>query len=308
MKKKEMLQLSGIIPPLVTPLLNEEELDIGGLKNLIEHVIHGGVNGLFILGTTGEFPGLSYSLKYRFIDETCKIVNRRLPVLVGITDTSLYETLQLAERAYESGADGLVIAPPFYYHIEQNELLDYFTEVAEKCKLPIFLYNMPARTNIEIEVETLIKAAAVPGIIGIKDSSGDLEYIKKIITAFKEREDFTVFIGPEEIMAKTVVMGAEGGVNGGANLFPRFFVKLYYAAVIYDIRTVNRMQRTLDEISTSLYKIGKGEPNFVKIIKESLHQKGICSEIMTKPYIPFSEVEKEQLSQLLDKFKNIESL
>ena len=168
--------IQGIVPPLVTPLKNSNVLDTDGLKRLIEHVIRGGVQGIFILGTTGEISRLSHELKDEMIRATCDIVHERIPVLVGITDTSIHETLRLESIARDSGAEAVVLAPPFYYHVEQDELLDYFTEVADMIHLPLFLYNMPARTNITIEIDTIINAAKHPRVLGIKDSSGDLIY------------------------------------------------------------------------------------------------------------------------------------
>ncbi len=296
-------KLSGIVPPLVTPLINSRELDLAGLEKLINHVINGGVHGVFILGTTGELSRLSSSLKTEVIKNTCKFVSKRVPVLVGITDTSMHDSLKLEKIAKEFGADAAVLAPPFYYHVEQNELLDYFSEVAASISLPLYLYNMPARTNIFIEIETVRKASKIPGVIGIKDSSGDLNYIEELIAMFKDQSDFSVFVGPEEIMAHCVLLGADGGVNGGANFFPELFVQLYEAARNKDLKVVEELQAIVNQISNTLYKVGKGNPNFIKIVKEILSQKGICQENMAKPYIPFSSEEKLQISEYLEKIK-----
>ncbi len=292
--------LSGIVPPLVTPLIKSNELDIDGLGKLIDHVIKGGVSGLFILGTTGEMSRLSYKLKEKVIKNTCKLVDKRVPVLVGITDTSMHETLKLESIASESGADAAVLAPPYYYHVEQNELLDYFQEVAGSIALPLYLYNMPSRTHITIEVKTVVQAAKAPGIIGIKDSSGDLIYIQNLIYALKGKQNFSIFVGPEEIMAQAVLMGVHGGVNGGANLFPELFVSLYEAAKIKDHEKINSLQNIVTQISTTLYRVGKDQPNFTKIIKEALSQMGICKPFMEKPYIPFDEKERLDIAEFLN--------
>lgn len=296
---KENFLLHGIIPPLVTPLLGSNKLDTDGLENLLEHVIKGGVHGLFILGTTGEISRLSDRIKEEMIIKTCEIVNNRIPVLVGITDTSIHETLRLEKMACEAGADAVVLAPPFYYHVEQRELTEYFNEVADSINLPLFLYNMPSRTHIHIDLDTVVDVASHPNILGIKDSSCDLIYIQNLIYAFQGKNDFSVFIGPEEIMAQSVLLGAGGGVNGGANIYPQLFVELYEAARKGDINLLNQLQPIVIHISNTLYKVGGNLPNFTKIVKEALSQKGICGPYMEKPYIPFSEEERMKIRECL---------
>ena len=297
--------LNGIIPPLITPLLNDDELDTEGLQSLLDHVIRGGVHGIFILGTTGELPRLSFSLREQMISHTCRIVNKRVPVLVGISDTSMHESLRMGALAYTFGADAAVLAPPYYYPVEQDELLDYFRAIAGKIDLPVYLYNNPARTQIVIEIGTVVNASKITGIVGIKDSSGDPEYIEKLIRALKNLPGFPVFIGPEEFMAKSVLLGADGGVNAGANVFPELYVALYEAAKKEDLQKVEKLQAILDDIHNTLYQIGNGQPNLIKIIKEALFQKGISHPYMAKPYIPFSEQEKQEIASCLQRL-NIE--
>lgn len=302
-QSNKSLHLKGIIPPLVTPLIQSNTLDHSGLENLVNHIIDGGVSGLFILGTTGEISRLSGQLKEDVIRETMKLVHGRVPVLVGITDTSIHETLRLEQIARESGADAVVLAPPFYYHVEQDELVDYFNEVADTITLPLFIYNMPSRTHIHIDANTVLAVSEHPNILGIKDSSGNLIYLQNLIYALGDREDFSIFVGPEEITAQAVLLGADGGVNGGANLYPRLYVDLYEAAVDKDIARVNELQNIVTQISTTLYKVGVREPNFTKIIKEALSQIGICGSYMEKPYIPFSQEDKAKIAECLQNIK-----
>jgi 4-hydroxy-tetrahydrodipicolinate synthase len=292
--------LHGIVPPLVTPLSGGNQLDEDGLEKLLEHIIRGGVQGLFILGTTGEISRLSTGIKEKVVRKTCSIVNNRVPVLVGITDTAISETLRLENIAYDAGADAVVLAPPFYYHVEQNELVDYFYEVADSIHLPLYLYNMPSRTHINIEVNTVLEVAKHPNILGIKDSSGDLMYIQSLIYAFRDEPEFSIFVGPEEIMAQAVLLGADGGVNGGANLYPKLFVELFEAARNKDIALVNQLQMIVTHISNTLYKVGANQPNFIKIIKEALSQLEICGPYMEKPYIPFSEEDRAVIGKCLE--------
>ncbi|HLX70350.1 MAG TPA: dihydrodipicolinate synthase family protein, partial [Verrucomicrobiae bacterium] len=129
--------LTGIIPPMLTPLRGRDELDVVGLERLIEHIISGGVSGLFILGTTGEGPSLSYRLRRELIERVCKQVNRRVQVLVGITDTSFVESINVARLATQAGADALVAAPPYYLPEAQPELQEYLDHLVSELPLPL---------------------------------------------------------------------------------------------------------------------------------------------------------------------------
>ena len=145
-----MNYINGIIPPMVTPLLDEDTLDLDGLDKLIDHLIEGGVNGLFILGTTGEGPSLSYSLRNELIKRVCKHVYNTVPVLVGITDSSYRESVNLAIQSQESGAQAVVIAPPYYFNINQSELNNYFNKLIDEISIPVFLYRAPLKTHVDI--------------------------------------------------------------------------------------------------------------------------------------------------------------
>ena len=140
--------LCGIIPPLVTPLKDNETLDIESLERLIEHLIAGGVHGLFILGTTGEEQSLSYDVRKQMIKESCRINKGRLPLLACITDTSIVESIRLAHVAADCGADGVVSAPPYYFATGQPELAQFYEELVPQLPLPVFLYNMPSHVKV----------------------------------------------------------------------------------------------------------------------------------------------------------------
>src|SRR5580658_2237277 len=152
------LPLTGIVPPMITPLCDRDELDVAGLERLIEHILAGGVSGLFVLGTTGEGPGLSYQLRRELIERVCRQVNQRVPILVGITDTSFVESVQLAHYAANTGVDAVVVAPPYYLPEAQPELQEYLDHLVPELPLPLFLYNMPALTKVHIELETVRRA------------------------------------------------------------------------------------------------------------------------------------------------------
>ena len=169
-----MKRYKGIIPPLVTPLAGRDQLDRPGFERLIERVIAGGVHRIFILGTTGEAPSLSYRLRREVIERACRQVDGRVPVLVGITDTSSVESVHLAEFAGAHGAAALVLTTPYYFPAGQTELIAYIEDLMPRLPLPLLLYNMPSMTKIWFEIGTLKHLSTLEGIVGMKDSSSDI--------------------------------------------------------------------------------------------------------------------------------------
>jgi 4-hydroxy-tetrahydrodipicolinate synthase len=291
--------LKGIVPPIVTPLNDIDTLDVAGLERLIEHIIEGGVSGVFILGTTGEFSSLSYRLRYELTERVCKQVKGRIPVLVGITDTSIIESVNLANKAAECGAAALVSAPPYYYATGQPELIEYYQNMVPRLPLPLYLYNMPVHTKIMIEPNTVKKIAEMPNVVGLKDSSANAVYFRLVQHAMLHNSEFELFMGPEEITAEAVLLGASGGVNGGANMFPKLYVEMYNAAVAKDLEKLKPLQDKILQISSSIYTVGKFGSSYLKGLKCALSLMGICSDFLADPFHKFKEEEREKIRQAL---------
>lgn len=290
----------GVIPPLVTPLSGSDELDEAGLKKLIDHLCDGGVHGLFILGTTGEAPSLSHRLRRKMVEHSCALVKGRLPVLVGITDTSFIESVELAHHAAKCGADAVVVAPPYYLPPGQPELLEYLNDLIAELPLPCMLYNMPPLTKVEIGSEVVESLLSNKGLVGLKDSSGDMSYFHHIESlAHANNSHWSVLMGCELLMMDSVLSGGDGGVTGGANLFPQFFSAAYQAAATGDLETVHRMQKTMIHIQ-QLYSIGQYASAGIKGIKCGLEILGICSARMAEPFRTFHEPEKQAVASLLN--------
>jgi 4-hydroxy-tetrahydrodipicolinate synthase len=285
----------GIIPPMITPMNSDLSLDVPSTEKLIEHLIEGGVQGIFILGTTGEFAGLSSDVKSDLIRLTCRQVKGRVSVLVGITDCSFVESLDLAAIAKESGADALVAAAPFYMNIGQEELIFYYQKLADSVELPLFLYDMPSHTKINIEIETAVQLSAHPNIIGIKDSSGNPENFRALCKAFIDKPEFKIFVGPEEILAETLEMGGHGGVTGGANIFPKLYVALYDAFQKKETETVKKLQDTILFLSKNIYANGTYRSSYLKGLKAAMAFEGLCQGNFAPPLFPYSETEKSEL-------------
>ena len=289
--------LRGIIPPMITPLLDRDTLDVAGLERLIEHILSGGVHGLFILGTTGEAPSLSYRLRYELIERVCGQVNRRVPVLVGITDTCFTESLNTANKARDAGAQAVVLAPPYYFPAGQAELLEYIKHLTPELPLPLFLYNMPSLTKAVFEPQTVRAAAQISGIAGIKDSSGNMVYFHQLQSLLRDYPDFSLLVGREELLAETILLGGHGGVCGGANLIPKLYVDLYNAARSRDLPAIEPLHEKVMQISTTIYSVGRYGSSYLKGLKCTLSCMNICSDFLAEPFHRFRREEHDKIQQ-----------
>lgn len=291
--------LSGITVPMVTPLSNDGRLDPDGLDRLTEHVIQGGARGLFVLGTTGEGPSLSGTLQREVVLRVCQASSGRAQVLVGITHPCAAEALDLAEFSASAGAHAVVYAGPSYYPVAQSELLRHAAHMVEASPLPLFLYNMPSHTGVVFEPDTVRQLMEMPGTAGLKDSSGDLMYFQRICRLREKRPDFSVLMGPEELMVPAMSVGATGGVNGGANMFPSLYVSLYEACVTGNTNEARRLQHAVLDISEGIYSAGAYASSYLKGLKYALSLLGICMDGMAEPYSPLEAGHRERVAKAL---------
>ena len=274
---------------MVTPLDARRGLDRKGVRNMVEHLVSGGVDGIFLLGTTGEGPHLGYATRRELVKETCRAVKGRVPVLVGITETDMEDAVAFAKDCKAFGAAGVVAAPPYYFKLTQAECVAWFAMLADRLPLPLVVYDMPAHTDTTIEPATIAKLAAHPNIVAMKDSSSVIALFNKFRVALEPFADkFSLFMGPDEAMGEAVLLGADGGVCTGANLWPAEFKKMYLAAKAGDVGKVRNLQRFTTTSSYLLYGIGQGQSGFLKGVKAALAEMGLIQNVLAAPFEPFA--------------------
>ena len=294
------MKLTGLIPPMVTPLDAKRRLDKKGTKNMVNHLLKGGVDGVFLLGTTGEGPHLSYAIREKLVKTVCGFVKGRVPVLVGITETDLDDAVAFAARCKAHGAAAVVAAPPYYFKLTQAECVAWFTEMADRLPLPLVIYDMPAHTDTVIEPATIAKLAAHLNIIAMKDSSSVIALFNKFRVALEPfAEKFSLFMGPDEAMGEAVLMGADGGVCTGANLWPAQFKAMYLAAKAGEIENVRRLQRFTTMSSYLLYGLGQGQIGFLKGVKCALAEMGLIQNVLAAPFVPFDGLKQKSVRSAL---------
>ena len=266
-----------------------DQLDVEAVDRVVEHLIQGGVSGLFVLGTTGEGPSLTYQMRYEMVERTCEHVKGRVPVLVGVTDTSLAESIALAEHAAACGAAAIVAAAPFYFDVSQSALEAWFRELADRSPLPVMLYNMPSCVGVTLDLEIVEALSHHPNVAGIKDSGGEWTYFQALCDKHRDREDFVIFMGPEELLAEAVAAGANGGVCGGANLLPQVYSRLYLAAVRKDSVEIAHWKHTIADMFASVYRDDEQRMKLIPGLKLAMEECGLCSETVAPPLMAVTE-------------------
>jgi 4-hydroxy-tetrahydrodipicolinate synthase len=294
--------IEGIIPPLLTPLTGRRELDREAVARMIGHVASAGVHGIFLLGSTGEWASLPEAIRKELVIHGTAAAKGKLPVLVNITDTSVDEVRRKAIEAAEAGADYSVLAPPYYYAMNRKELEDFLQLAAKGSPLPLILYNAPQYTRNAIEPETVRVLAQQDHILGIKDSSGNMEYLNRLIHARLE-PGFSILIGPEMLLSECLGMGCSGGVCGGANLFPRLYCELYKAARNGETALLEKLQLKIRRIHDEVYSGSDSALSHVLGLKYLMARRGLCHPHMAMPlYETISDSRKKIMDRLLEEY------
>jgi 4-hydroxy-tetrahydrodipicolinate synthase len=290
------------VTPLITPLSDRDTLDVAGLERLVEHVLTGGVHGLFLLGTTGEAAALSAPLHRDLVRHAMRFAAGRVPILVGVSDNSVVESLRLTQEVADLGATAIVLTTPSYLPVEQAEISRYIRLFDRESPLPIMLYNMPRLTSHWFAVETIREAMQLENVIGLKDSSGDMSYFAEVRNLLVERPDWSLFTGPETLLADAVKLGAHGCVGGGSNVWPQLLVDIYNAAVRHNDQRVAFLQQLLLEMG-EIYQVGTYATGVIRGIKCALELLGICSGRMADPFAPCDASQREVVEDELRKLR-----
>jgi 4-hydroxy-tetrahydrodipicolinate synthase len=245
------MEIRGIIPPVATPMLANEDLDLPRLRSFIDHLIAAGVHGIFVLGTNSEFYAMDDDEKQRVIATAVDHVRGRVPVYAGTGAESTREAIRLTKMAEREGVQGVSIITPYFVIPNQQEIFDHYRRIAETTPLPIVLYNNPATCGgVKIDVETVARLAEMPNILGIKDSSGDLTNTNEMIRAVPKR--FSVMMGRDTLIYPALLFGAKGAVPATGNIAPQLLVAIYESWKAGDHAAAMAAQLKLNPVRLSL--------------------------------------------------------
>ncbi len=245
------MQIRGIIPPVATPMQANEDLDLPRLRWFLDHLITNGVHGVFVLGTNSEFYALDENEKQQVIATAVEHVRGRVPVYAGTGAESTREAIRLTKMAEKEGADGVSVITPYFVIPNQQEIFDHYRRVADATNLPVILYNNPATCGgVKIDVETVARLAEIPNILGVKDSSGDLQNTIEFIRVVPEH--FSVLMGRDTLIYPAMIFGAKGAVPATANIAPKLLVDIYESFMRGDHAASLAAQRKLSPVRLSL--------------------------------------------------------
>jgi 4-hydroxy-tetrahydrodipicolinate synthase len=283
----------GVVPPLITPIDEKENLDEQALRNLIEYVIAGGVHGVFVLGSTGEFYGLDFEEKKHAVEVTVDQVKGRVPVYAGASAITTRDCIRLATMAKRSGADALTVLTPMFISPNEDELYKHFRTIAEAEDIPVLLYNNPDRTGVNMSAALIERLAEVPNIVGAKDSSGDMTLTSEYIRRTRGK-GFKVMAGRDTLILATLVYGGTGCVAATSNVVPRLVVDIYDKFMKGDIAGALAAQYRLAPLRIA-FNLG----TFPVVTKDALNMLGVNVGHPIRPVQHVSETARKKLHDIL---------
>ena len=277
-------ELTGVLPALISPLRSDGKVDEPAVTRLVEHVIAGGIRGVLALGSTGETASLDETARRTIVSSVVAAAAGRVPVICGVAQSHLAAARVEVEAAARLGAAAALVAPPFYYLIDQATLLAFYRSLARDSPLPILLYNIPQYTKVVAQPETVATLAREGTIVGIKDSSRDFEYFEGVCIATRELPRFRVFTGSDTMLLAALAMGGAGTICGAANVAPGWIVGIYEDFHRGDVDAARAGQDRLYELVMAL----RGGV-FPAAIKAACHLQGICEPWCAAPVAPLGD-------------------
>ena len=294
---------SGVVPPVVTPDTPDHQLDVVSFERSINRLIEAGVDGLFFLGSSGEVVFATDERRDQIVREAVRIVNHRVPVLVGIIDTETERVLEHGRRALALGADALVATAPFYALGGPADVEEHFRILHQELDAPLFAYDIPVCVHTKLPWKMLVRLGAEGVLAGVKDSSGDDVSFRYLVQENeKNGHHLTLLTGHEIVVDGALLSGADGSVPGLANVEPKGYVRMWKAAQDGNWAEVKREQDRLNEIS-HIFDVTTGVQGYgagVGAFKCALNLMGIFdSDQMPRPVKPLDDQNREAIKQVL---------
>lgn len=290
----------GVIPPVPTLVTDDEQLDEISMARLLDSLIASDVNGLFFLGSAGEFAHMSEALRLKTAEFCVSYVNKRKPVLIGVAHSGTREAIRFGLHAQRIGADGVVAVNPYYNPLSEENLFLHYKHISDALDLPIILYNFPALTKQSLPVAMIRRLAETcPNIVGLKDTVDTLSHIRETLHAVKPvRPDFAVFAGYDEYLFGTLILGGDGCIPASANFAPQLTCGIYRAWQEHDYAQAISLQQRLSFIP-ELYNY---DLPFYNVVKYAIALTGVDIAVHSLwPAAPLSEELKEKVRAALER-------
>ncbi|WP_213795845.1 dihydrodipicolinate synthase family protein [Klebsiella aerogenes] len=290
--------IRGVLTAIVTPFTASGELNLTALRQQVERQLAAG-NGIFCGGTNGEFFVLNEAEKIAVAETCVEAVAGRAPVVAHIGEVSTRETIRLGQQIAKSGVDAVSVITPWFVPLKQDELVSHYTAIADTLSVPVFLYNIPARTGNTIEPQTARQLAAHGNIIGIKDSAGSYESLKGFLDAVKDIDGFNVLNGPDSLIHQGFVDGCSACISGLANVAPREINAIWSTFQAGDIEASRLAQENVTGLRTDLYKVAFSPAAVKKALQLMGHEVGD-----SRYAVQFSASQLQQIRGIIAQYLN----
>lgn len=298
------MKKANYFTPVVTAFDKDGYLDIQGNRHIWDHLIHGGVSGLVIMGSIGEFFAMTHEEKKLMIDEVIAYAGGRTRLYIGTGCMTVEETVEMSNYALKAGADAVMIISPYYFSLSPDSIEYYYDEVASKVEGDLFLYNFPDRTGYDLTPDITIKLLRKhKNIKGYKDTLGTMAHTRKLIqTVSGEFPEFCVLSGFDEFFAHNVLCGGDGCIGGLSNIYPELFAEWVRAINEGDMGRVSQIQVIVDR-AMAIYDVAHA---FVPVIKTAVKLRGVeMDDYCKKPFIQPGDSEKEAIRTIMDEVEQM---
>jgi len=274
--------ITGSLVAIVTPMLEDGRLDLGRFRKLIDWHIAEGTSAIVVVGTTGESPTVDFDEHKELIRVAVEHSNGRLPIIAGTGGNSTAEAIELSASAKKNGATASLSVVPYYNKPTQEGLYQHFRKIAETVDLPMILYNVPVRTVTDMTNDTVLRLAQVPGIIGIKDATANMERGTDLIK--RAPRNFAIYSGEDGGALALILLGGHGVISVTANVAPRMMAEMCSAALVGDVKKARELNLRLISLHQKLFIETNPSP-----VKWAMAQMGLIEPGLRLPLVPLSE-------------------
>lgn len=287
-----MMVFGRLATAMVTPFDIKGNIDFQKTTTLVNYLINNGTDALVVSGTTGESPTLSTEEKIALLQHVVKVVDKRIPVIMGTGSNNTYASIELTKKAEQSGADAIMLVAPYYNKTNQEGLYQHFKAIAESTTLPVMLYNIPGRSSVNIAPETIIRLSKVSNIVAVKEASGDLNAMTKIIA--ETDDDFVLYSGDDGLTLPVLSIGGVGVVSVAAHVIGNEMQQMIDAFLTGNISEAATLHQQLLPIIKGLFEAPSPAP-----VKTALQLIGMDVGSVRLPMVPLTEQERTTLAKLL---------
>ncbi|KWW10969.1 4-hydroxy-tetrahydrodipicolinate synthase [Peribacillus simplex] len=289
-----MMIFGRVSTAMVSPFDSKGNIDLQKTTKLVNYLIKNGTDSLVLSGTTGESPTLSSEEKIALLRHVSKIVEKRVPIIMGTGSNNTYASIELTKKAEQNGADAIMLVAPYYSRTNQEGLYQHFKAIAASTTLPVMIYNIPGRASVNIEPETIIRLSKIANILAVKEASGDLNAMTEIIAGTDE--DFALYSGDDALTLPVLAIGGVGVVSVASHVAGNELQKIVEAFISGNLKEAARLHQELLPLIKGLFAAPSPAP-----VKTALQLNGIDVGSVRLPIVPLTEQERLSLASVLKK-------